>query len=446
MPTKVLDIDLAMELADIENLGEYRRALVLLRWRGEPLGRLTLDVTLGRIPAARIWKSAVAELGPVIAAASVGDLIGRSPDAPPVGDEVPSVSIVVCTRDRTEDLRACLDALMAHSTADAEIIVVDNAPVDDRTARLASAYPVRYAVEPRKGLNRARLRGAELAEGEIVAFVDDDVVVDSWWGRALLEPFADPEVAVVTGLVMPLELETGAQEDFEQVCGLGRGFERKHFTARTIKPLAAANVGTGACMAFRRSLLLLLSPFRAPLDGGTAARSGGDTYAFYRFLACGYRIVYQPKALVWHRHRRTDREVRNTLFGYSVGTYCFLLRCLFRHGEFTAPYVAARWFGEHHLREVWRWLRRRSDAQPLKLTLAETLGLLAAGPAYLMARWEEWRVTRRKVEPDGAAPGQAEKDEKERKARGRPVRRRRVRDSVAGGGAPQGRMRGERQG
>jgi GT2 family glycosyltransferase len=240
-------------------------------------------------------------------------------------------------------------------------------------------------------LNWARTRGAEEASGEIIVYIDDDAIPRNGWLDALLEPFSNPEVAAVTGLIMPAELENDAQEGFERYCGFARGFSRKEYTAETISPLAAANVGAGACMAIRRRLVNDLGLFRTELDCGTATRSGGDTYAFYRLLSLGYRIVYNPDAIVWHRHRRTEAELRATLVGYSIGTYAFLLRALLDHGEIGALHIGVRWFVSHHLRQLYRGFRGKADAQPVSLTLAEIGGILSAPGAYIRSRREESR-------------------------------------------------------
>ena len=108
-------------------------------------------------------------------------------------------------------------------------------------------------------------------------------------------------------------------------------------------------------------------------------------------LSLGHRIVYNPDAFVWHRHRRTEAELRETLAGYSVGTYAFLLRALLDHGEIGALYTGFRWFCSHHLRQLHRGFRGKADAQPVSLTLAEIGGILAAPGAYIRSRREEGR-------------------------------------------------------
>lgn len=86
---------------------------------------------------------------------------------------------------------------------------------------------MRYVCEPLPGLDNARNRAALTAHGEIVAYTDDDVVVDVNWVRGLAEVFVlDVDVTAVTGLVLPLELETESQALFEEYGGFSRGFNR----------------------------------------------------------------------------------------------------------------------------------------------------------------------------------------------------------------------------
>lgn len=393
MATKIVEHDLSGEPRDLIGLKSYSHVLVLFRWHRRVLGRLLLDVDDGTVSASSLRFAAHRKFGGAITSCIVEDLVsGVVPHAGKRTGDL-SCSIVVCTRDRPEDLQRCLASVCPCAGPKVEVLVVDNAPSDDRTARLSKGFPVRYTLENRRGLNWARTRGAEEASGEIIVYIDDDAISGSGWLEGLLEPFANPEVGAVTALIMPAELENETQEGFERYCTFVRGFRRREFTAATISPLAAAKVGAGACMAIRRRLVNDLGLFRAELDCGTATRSGGDTYAFYRLLSTGYRIVYNPDVVVWHRHRRTEAELRETLAGYSIGTYAFLLRALLDHGEIGALHIGFRWFLSHHLRELYRGFRGKADAQPISLTLTEIRGILAAPGSYLRSRKEEERKT-----------------------------------------------------
>src|SRR5204862_5075183 len=92
---------------------------------------------------------------------------------------------------------------------------------------VCQGFPVAYVSEEAPGLARARNRGILEASRQLIAFTDDDCVVDPSWLDSLAGAFADPLVTVVTGYVGPLELETPAQYVFHQHGGFGRYFEPK---------------------------------------------------------------------------------------------------------------------------------------------------------------------------------------------------------------------------
>ena len=214
------------------------------------MGYIARPVIGGSCPAPDLKKAILEELGePILRhllfdrlAAPLGsdricieDLIKA---APPVHnrDFLPLVTVAVCTRDRTSSLRLCLDALNLLDYPHLDLLVVDNAPKNDTTERLVrSTYPnVRYVREPRPGLDWARNRAIIEARGEIVAYTDDDCVVDPGWVKALADKFIEePEIMAITGLVAPYELETEAQILFERRFGFGRGFECRWYPADT---------------------------------------------------------------------------------------------------------------------------------------------------------------------------------------------------------------------
>jgi O-antigen biosynthesis protein len=128
--------------------------------------------------------------------------------------------------------------------------------------------------------------------------------------EALRQVFVEnPWVSVVTGLVLPHELETPEQIWFEMQGGFGRGCDRKWLWFPEGKglrwyDLGTGNYGTGANMAFRRGAVVAVGGFDPALDVGTATQGAGDLEMFLRLLRSGHGLVYEPQAIVWHRHRR----------------------------------------------------------------------------------------------------------------------------------------------
>jgi len=187
--------------------------------------------------------------------------------------------------------------------------------------------------------------------------------------------------------VLPLELETAAQEDFELYCQHRRDLERHVYSSRVLPSSAAGIVGMGANMAFRRQLILTLGGFDTRLGPGTRTRTGDETDLFARVLDAGQLIVYTPDAYVWHRHRRSGREERSCVFGYGVGLYSMLTKRLFEQGDAGALITGGRWLLGPLVKAVAAKAARR-PAPRWSTVLAETAGA-PFGP-FCFA-YETWR-------------------------------------------------------
>jgi GT2 family glycosyltransferase len=246
---------------------------------------------------------------------------------------LPSLTIAVCTRDRLDDLARCLDALGRVDYPNLEVLVVDNST--DMSARhlVESVHPgVRYSAEPCPGLNWARRRAVDESRGDLLAFIDDDVVVDRGWARAVGRVFgADEGVAAVTGLVMPLELAHRPQRIFERAGGMGRGFQRRWFQRRqdelTSPRFANTSVcGVGAAMAFRRAFVVRAGSFDPALGAGTPTGGGDDLDFFFRVLKSGRALVYEPAASARHRHRASMAALTAQAEHWCSGMLAYLER------------------------------------------------------------------------------------------------------------------------
>jgi glycosyltransferase involved in cell wall biosynthesis len=307
-----------------------------------------------------------------------------------------SLTVVVCTRNRAATLRGCLDAIEALDyPADLlEVVIVDNAPTDAATQVLVARYPrMRYVCEPRPGLDWARNCGALAARGEIVAYTDDDVLVDRGWASAIARAFEEePHAMCVTGLVLPEELDTPAQLLFEQYGGFGRGFDRHVFCVGAGESAAlhyggTGRFGTGANMAFRRTFFEAHGLFDPALDVGTPANGGGDLEMFFRVFKSGYALVYEPAATVRHCHRRTYAELKTQIANNGVGFFTYLMRTAQAYPEERRDiFRLAAWW-------LWWWnLRRLLHAAinprefPIDLILAELRGSLSGLRRYAAAR------------------------------------------------------------
>jgi GT2 family glycosyltransferase len=240
-----------------------------------------------------------------------------------------SASVVICTRDRPQELQRCLAFLPQQTYPPREIIVVDNASCDQRTRDVALAAQVIYVREDRAGLDIARNTGARRATSDIVAYTDDDVLLHARWLERLVAAFDDLQIAAVTGLVLPAELATEAQRHFETYWSFGQGYHRQDFDAARFSAhsngvFPAWKVGAGASMAFRREIFDRVGFFDERLDVGQAGCSG-DSEVWYRLLAKGYCCRYEPSSVAFHFHRRTMEGLSSQIFHYMRGHAAALL-------------------------------------------------------------------------------------------------------------------------
>ncbi len=265
-------------------------------------------------------------------------LLDPDPVDPPVVEpepgRTPTISVAVCTRDRTRQLGQCLEALVKLEPPPDEIVVIDNAPSDDQTRELASRLAVRYELEPCPGLDFARNRALRVASSDIVAFVDDDVVPDVHWfsaARAVWQQ--NPDAGAVTGQILPLELVTDAQVAFERRGGFRGGNQQiryagDHLPGNPVYPYGPGMFGAGANMSFRREVALRLGGFDEALDTGPPLPGGGDLDMMHRVVRAGFALVYEPRAVVFHCHRRDATALLRqydswgrSLMAYTVKTY-----------------------------------------------------------------------------------------------------------------------------
>ena len=307
---KVHEIELSQPLKDLTDLDGYSELHILLRWQAIPLGQLRLPVDNDRCSASTLNAAITKTHKHKLVSAQIRRRLNqpvdpsRSLQMPCVSPDTdsesradePLVTVAVCTRDRTQHLKNCLSSLNKLTYSNIEVLVVDNAPATDETKRLVreSFADFRYVNEPRPGLDWARNRAVEQASGEIIAYTDDDVVVDPSWVDALVNVFQeDSAVMAVTGLVLAHELETPAQIYFERYGGFGRGFRRQWFTLDNATRLrqnfhiGAGRFGTGANMAFRRQVFDEIGVFDPALDVGTVTNGGGDLEMYFRVLGRG---------------------------------------------------------------------------------------------------------------------------------------------------------------
>src|SRR5687768_8654476 len=380
LPRRGIEVELARPLTDLEYPG-YQSVHAMVRLHGTPVGVVSVRLSDGRCTAMTLSSTIIERLGPALVRVAVRHAVDAPISALPLdperliaapartNDSLPGVTVAVCTRGRPDNLRGCLDAIVQLDHPDVEVIVVDNSTPDEATHREATQRVVgrhgnrlRYVWEPAGGLDRARNRAIASATREIIAFTDDDVVVDPGWATEIARLFqTSPEAHAMTGLVLPLELETDAQLAFEHYRGFGRGFERRWRGDGARGPHAIAlrhgntgRLGTGANMAFRRSTLATLGGFDPALDLGTVTNGGGDLDMFFRVIKAGGTLAYDPSAVVRHRHRRELDQLSRQIADWGTAMRSYIERNRRLYPEERLPFsLLVSWLlGTWHLRRM----------------------------------------------------------------------------------------------
>ena len=351
------------------------RAMVLLRNEGWPVGVDVLPLEHG-------------ELTPTLETQLLGEVpTNRLRETTPAGP----VSVVICTRNRADNLRNALEHMLTLDGPEHEVVVVDNAPSDDATAKVVSDYgdAVRYVVEPVPGLARARNCGLAAAEGKFVAFTDDDVEPDPAWLTAIGATFAGvPGAVCVSGSVLPTSLGSRSELLFQEFGGYLLDFHEAEYhlsldpLPSPVFPFHPRLLGTGANMSFRAEALRAIGGFDPALGAGTPARGGEDIDISVRLLQAGHLLVRQPAAVLWHPSHTTDEALLRQLQDYGCGLAAVFTK--FMTHRSTAPAVLRRLPAglKMLLSPDSQKNEGRSDAFPPELRRAEWRGLRHGPFAY----------------------------------------------------------------
>jgi cellulose synthase/poly-beta-1,6-N-acetylglucosamine synthase-like glycosyltransferase len=161
---------------------------------------------------------------------------------------------------------------------------------------------VGYVFAPLPGLTRARNTGARFAQGDIVAYIDDDSVAEPDWLANLVSDFSDAQIAAVTGRVRYMrsigESRVMSEKAGDDDCARPRArFERG--MPNWFCKACFGGIGDGGNMAFRRKVIAEIG-FDERLGRGRTIDSGDEHVVFAKVLEQGYAIAHQPNAVVRH--------------------------------------------------------------------------------------------------------------------------------------------------
>ncbi len=221
----------------------------------------------------------------------------------------PLISAIICTHNREQYLGAAIDSLLRQSFERYEVIVVDNAS-SDRTSEIVKARlthstgpnpKLRYIHEPTLGLSVARNRGAAVAKGEVLAYLDDDAEASAGWLAALWEVFAQEEKVAIAGgkvtLIWPPKTKPPKWLSDDLASSLGAydlGDRLTYIQDPALTP-------RGLNYAVRQSFLTAVGGFDTHLGRiGNNLLSNEEQQLTRLALDNGWQVAYVPTALAAH--------------------------------------------------------------------------------------------------------------------------------------------------
>jgi glycosyltransferase involved in cell wall biosynthesis len=242
------------------------------------------------------------------------------------------LSIIICTRNRAEALRGCLESLSQavsnNTNVRSEIVIVDNGSTD-HTRDVISTWthsapcPVLLIEEPRPGLGAARNSGIRSTSGRLIAFTDDDCRLGPHYVPDLMRNFQNDDVPVIRGgrveLGDPDDLPFGVKVDD---------------TETVLKyPLHPGSIALGCNMVINRDVFRCIGLFDERFGAGAPFKASEETELFFRAHLRNIPVIYVPNMTVYHFHGRKSIDVaRKQYGGYFIGNGALYAKYMFSEG------------------------------------------------------------------------------------------------------------------
>jgi GT2 family glycosyltransferase len=246
---------------------------------------------------------------------------------PPLPEDPPKISVVVCAYNAEPTMRECLESLTKLAYPSYEAVIVDDGSTD-RTGAIADEYPqFKIVHQPNRGLSAARNVGLAAATGEIIAYLDSDATADPDWLTYLAWKFKTTDHVGVGGPNLP-----PPEDDWVANCVAASPGSPTHIL---LDDETAEHI-PGCNMAFRKAALAEIEGFDT-----TYTAAGDDVDICWRLQDRGYTIGFSPAAIVWHHRRKTVKSYLKQQMGYGKAEAMLLQK----HPDRFNAVGCARWAG-----------------------------------------------------------------------------------------------------
>jgi glycosyltransferase involved in cell wall biosynthesis len=293
----------------------------------------------------------------------------------------PSISVIIPTFGRPEQLERCLEAVSRQTWKNFDVIVVDNSAGNEATRKIAQSHGARYVSEPRRGLCRARNRGALVSSADIVAYLDDDAVPEPDWLQGFVKAFENERVMGVSGRTVPLAIESDAEKLYASVRGSAYNRPKPlvvdRGTPNWFGIAGFGGIGPGCNMALRRTAFEFWPGFHEGTDRGTPVYGGGEQHAFYSLVDRGFAVAYTPDAVVKHPYPPTMDALKTRYLRDLTASTAYFTMMLVEESRNRSATLRYLWESIRGTPRSWRGATRaRLKVVPFYLSA----GALMAGP------------------------------------------------------------------
>ena len=290
-----------------------------------------------------------------------------------------TTSLILSTRNRPAFAVAAVRSALAGHEVPTEIVVVDQSDLENAEFATWTADPrctLRYRWKPARGLSLGRNTGIAASTGEILLFIDDDVLVPpEWLGRLVASVRRAGERAVVTGRTVGGEPETP-----------GAFAPSLHLDPRPTvhRGRPGRDVLLPMNMGFFRSAVAEVGGFDERLGVGARFPSSEDNDFGFRLLEAGFDIVYDPEVLIVHRAWRRPTALLPLRWAYGRGQGAYYAK----YWSWRDRYMARRlgWDVGRHLKRAVR--RLRSDPKAASADAVYSLAVLTGAAQWELLGWQ----------------------------------------------------------
>lgn len=303
--------------------------------------------------------------------------------------EFPLSSLIICTRNRPQLLRDTVTSVLDAEVLPSELIIVDQSDVGHAFfdgLPNSKGCQIRHLCTDHIGSSFARNHGMHLASHDIVAFLDDDMLVAPDWYSALIQVLIElgPRTAV-TGRVLAAAAEEPAagRKPKKFVLAVHAWEEPCLYQGRIGKDILASGL-----MAIYRTAFEAVGGFDERLGPGTFFRAAEDNDLGFRLLEAGYRIAFTPDSVVYHRAWRPLRDYVPMHWSYGLGQGAFYAKHWHPKDRYTLSRAA---------KDCLRYI----NLIPQRVWKLERL-ILLGGAAFVLGEWvgaTAWFLRRESKKP-----------------------------------------------